>query len=427
MARRQELSEPDIALAERLFAELAAKTTEGRGITRASYGAGEEIAHAMVRREAEALGLTIETDAARNLYLTYPGRTDGPATFVGSHLDSVPAGGNFDGAAGVLMGLSAVAGYLRAGVAPERDVTVMVIRAEESTWFSASYIGSRAAFGRLSARELDEVTRSSDGIALGEAIAAVGGDPDRLRRGEAYLDPRRIGAYVEPHIEQGPILVERGIPVGIVTGIRGSFRYRNARCRGSFAHSGATPRTARHDAVRAVAALIMGLDVLWTEWEAAGHDLAITFGQVSTDPTQHAFSKVAGLVDFAVDVRSQSPETLARLRQELERMVAGIERQHGVTFELGELTGNRPAEMHASVIEALESASANTGTPAITMPCGAGHDAAVFAQMGVPAGMLFIRNENGSHNPDEAMTIEDFAAAARVLSCFCLAPPGCAR
>ncbi len=418
-------AEPDVALARRLFDELKRRTGDSKGVTRASYGQGEQIAHGIVRREAEALGLDIATDAACNLYMTYAGTTPGRATFIGSHLDSVPLGGNFDGAAGVLMGLSVIAGYRRAGMRAPRDVTLMAIRAEESTWFGASYIGSRAAFGRLTGRELDDVRRSDDRTGLGAAIDAAGGDTGRLRRNESYLDPSHIGVFIEPHIEQGPALVAQGKPVGIVTGIRGSFRFRDACCHGAYAHSGATPRAARKDAVRAVAALITALDSLWSDWEANGHDLTVTFGKISTDPAEHAFSKVAGRVDFSLDLRSQSPETLRRLQVQLMQTVADIETAHGVGFDLGAMTGSDPAEMHPAVIAGLETASVATESPAIRMPGGAGHDAAVFAQMGVPTGMLFVRNANGSHNPEEEMDIGDFAAAARVLSRFCLSPPDC--
>lgn len=417
--------EPDVALAERIFDELRRQTGDGKGITRASYGLGEQAAHAIVRREAEKMGLTVTTDSACNLYMTYPGVTPGRATFVGSHLDSVPVGGNFDGAAGVLMGLSVIAGHQRAGIRPPRDITVMAIRAEESTWFAASYIGSRAAFGRLTGHEIDELRRSDDLIALGAAITAAGGDPDSLRRGESYLDPERIGVFIEPHIEQGPSLVAWGKPVGVVTGIRGSFRYRNACCHGTYAHSGATPRAARQDAMRAVAALIMALDAIWVELEENGHDLTLTFGQVSTDPDEHAFSKVPGRANFSLDVRSQSPEILSNVRAELAKLLADIEREHRVSFDLGPMTGSDPAKMHPDVILALEEASAKSESQAVRMPCGAGHDAVVFAQMGVPTGMLFVRNGNGSHNPDETMDMVDFAVAARALSCFCLAPPNC--
>ena len=410
---------PDIRMAERLFADLQQATQDDRGITRMSYGPGEAIAHSRVRDEARALGLTVTADAALNLYITLSGKTRGPAIMIGSHLDSVPGGGNFDGAAGVLMGLAVLAGYRRSGFEPECDITVMAVRAEESTWFPASYIGSRAAFGLLRRSELDQVRRAGDGLALGQAIAAAGGDPDRILSGPAHLRPTRIRAFIEPHIEQGPVLVDAGKPVGIATGIRGSVRHRHACCHGSYAHSGATPRRARRDAVQATAALTGALDELWAELEAEGQDLSITVGQFSTDPEQHAFSKVAGRVDFALDCRSQSSETLDLVSDRISRVVADTQIRFRVSFELGPRTGTNPAPMDADVVDSLAAACASERVPALRMACGAGHDAAVFAQTGVPTGMLLIRNENGSHNPDEDMAVEDFAAAARSLSRYC--------
>lgn len=236
---------PDISVAERLFAELETRTGGGRaglGVTRTSYGLGEQIAHEMVQREARKLGMTCSVDAGSNLYMTLKGRTAGPGIFVGSHLDSVPNGGNFDGAAGVLMGLCVAAGFVRAGKQPARDLTVMAVRAEESTWFGASYVGSRAAFGLLRGDELDGVMRNGDRVLLGSAIAAAGGDCAALRNADAQLKPQDIAAFIEPHIEQGPVLVNEGREIGLVTGIRGSFRYREAWCEGTYSHSGATPR-----------------------------------------------------------------------------------------------------------------------------------------------------------------------------------------
>ncbi|HET9019015.1 MAG TPA: M20/M25/M40 family metallo-hydrolase, partial [Acetobacteraceae bacterium] len=146
---------PDLALASRLFDALRAATFDGVGITREAYGPGERIAHAIVRAEAEAetLGLDCATDAAGNLLMTLPGADRAaPVVVIGSHLDSVRQGGNFDGAAGVLAGLAAVAGVRRAGLRPARDVTVLAVRAEESgSWFPTSFPGSRAALGRLPA------------------------------------------------------------------------------------------------------------------------------------------------------------------------------------------------------------------------------------------------------------------------------------
>lgn len=413
----------DIQLAERLFDELKRRTGTNRGITRASYGLGEQIAHDMVRREARKLGLEVKTDPGCNLYMTMKGREEGPGIFIGSHLDSVPMGGNFDGAAGVLLGLSVISGYVRAGIRPPRDITVMAIRAEESTWFGASYIGSRAALGRLTGRELDQVKRSSDQISLGAAIDAAGGDTEFLRSGKSWLDPKNIAMFIEAHIEQGPVLVEKQIPVGVVTGIRGSFRYREARCLGVYAHSGATPREYRSDAVRAASSLVVELDKAWDRLQAEGADLVVTFGQFSTDASEAAFSKIAGKLSFALDVRSQEPETLGKMQAIVSEAVARIEAKHQVKFELGRLTDSKAAKMDDAIVASLAGMAKEHGIEAEIMACGAGHDAAVFADAGVPTGMVFIRNANGSHNPDEQMEIADFTEAARLVSALCLDPP----
>ena len=418
---------PDIALADRLFSELREKTSDMRGVTRMSYGDGEEIAHRIVRREAEALGLTIETDAACNQYFTLQGQTRAPAIVIGSHLDSVPMGGNFDGAAGVLMGFSILSGLVAAGRTPPLPITVMAIRAEESAWFSASYIGSRAAFGRLKAEELDTVKRAGDHMTLGQAIAAAGGCIDEIAAGGRHWAPDDVGIFIEPHIEQGPVLAKQAIPVGIVTAIRGSLRFREAVCYGTYAHSGATPRALRSDAVNAVSSLVVELDGLWRVFEAQGKDLTVTVGEITTDPDEASFSKVAGLARFSLDIRSNSLATLDEFRTELETLTAAIERDRNVHFDLGVCTSSTPAEMHPCVIAGLRRAADFAGQRTFEMPSGAGHDAATFAGVGIPTGTLFLRNENGSHNPDEHMDIADFSAGAAVLMRFCLTPPDISR
>ena len=417
------LVEPDIELAKRMFDELFTKTADGPGVTRASYGEGENIAHHILRREGERLKLHIETDAASNLYLTLSGETPNRKIIIGSHLDSVPLGGNFDGAAGVLCGLSVIAGFVSADLVPPRYITLMAIRAEESTWYEASYIGSRAAFGQLSSNELDQLKRSSDGMNLGVAISAAGGNLASLRAGKPHLGAHGIALYLEAHIEQGPSLVIENAPLAVVSGIRGAVRYRSAVCKGTYAHSGAMPRAARCDTVRATAALVMAMESVWDNAERNNDDMVVTFGKLSTDPAEHAFSKVAGRVDFALEIRSQSPKVLHNAVGKLISLVEQISRQYSVCFDLGPRTDSRPAAMEKSVQAAMQSAISSLGLPVLTIPCGAGHDAAVFAEMGVPTGMLLIRNENGSHNPDEAMEIADFAAAAQVLTRICQAPP----
>lgn len=416
MASLTNIPEPAFEIARDLFELLEKHTGDGVGITRASYGEGEQFAHDAVTKVARAEGLEVATDVAGNLYITLPGhdRSD-KVSIIGSHLDSVPTGGNFDGAAGVLAGLATIVGWKRGGFHGKGDVTVMAIRAEESNWFPYSYVGSKAAFGILPAAALD-VRRSDSGRSLAEHIADLGFEPEAVRRGEAYLDPQRLRCYIELHIEQGPVLVEQKQPVAAVSGIRGSFRYREARIIGEHAHSGAVPRAYRHDAVAAGAELVSRLNAEWRALEAQGKDLTVTFGIFATNPALHAFSKIAGEVDFCVDVRSHDVAVLADMQKRLHTHVAAIESELGVSFELGPLTDSQPALMSAEMLSLFEQAAGETGTPYVEMACGAGHDAAVFAQRGVPTAMLLIRNEGGSHNPDEQMDFEDFAVGTRLMA-----------
>lgn len=408
--------EPDLDLAERLFGQIRELSFDGVGVTRDSYGAGEQKAHELVKQVARDLDLEIAIDAALNLYVTLPGRDrTAPAAITGSHLDSVSRGGNFDGAAGVFAGLAVLAGWRRAGYVPPGDCMVVALRAEESTWFPTSYVGSKAAFGKLPVEALG-LPRADTGRSLAEHVSALGGAPDRMARHEAHLDPRRIARFIELHIEQGPVLLETGEPVGIVTGIRGSFRHRDARARGAYAHSGATPRSHRRDAVMAVAELALALDADWRELETSGRDLTVTIGRFATDAAQADFSKVAGRVDFCIDVRSFETATLAEMAERTASHSRRICEQTGVTIDLGLRTGSDPATMDPDLRGTLKMVAARAGIPVREMPCGAGHDAAVFANLGVPTAMLFVRNANGSHNPLEMMDFADFALGTRLLA-----------
>lgn len=415
-AASSRIPEPDFDLARELFDTLDRKTRDGAGITRASYGEGEQFAHDLMAETARKAGLGDSRDAAGNLYITLKGRDANAGTFlIASHLDSVPQGGNFDGAAGVIAGMAIVTAWKRANFVPAQDVTVMCIRAEESTWFPYSYIGSKGALGLLPADAL-EVTRADTGRTLAEHIDALGFDSKSVRAGKPHWAVNDVKGYVELHIEQGPVLVGTDIPLALVTGIRGSFRYRDAKIFGEYGHSGAVPRAYRHDAVVAAADFVTQLNAKWIELESQGHDLTVTVGKFFTDPHQHAFSKIAGEVDLCIDVRSHSKPTLAVVRQYVDALAKDIEAKHGVRFQSGPLTGSEPAIMDDDLLKRFDKAAAALSIPHSQMPSGAGHDAAVFASAGIPTAMIFVRNQNGSHNPDEAMRMEDFELAMRVIN-----------
>lgn len=406
---------PDMELARQLFAALRHCGSDGVGVTRDSYGTGEQNAHALMIAQARSLGLQVRQDDALNLYITLPGSQPGePVVMTGSHLDSVPRGGNYDGAAGVVAGMAVLAAWKRAGVKPRRDVCVMGIRAEESAWFPVSYVGSKSAFGILDADAL-QACRADTGKTLASHLRQLGGDPEAVAAGVAHLDPCAIDSFTELHIEQGPVLEGEGATVGIVTGICGSLRYREARVLGCYAHSGATPRPYRHDAVVALATLITRLQERWVRMEAEGHELTLTFGKVNTDCVQADFSKVNGEAAFCIDIRSRSTDTLQRMDAEIHSVARVIEAGHGVRFTLGPQSGSQPAVMDEALRAGLCAAAQSLGVAQHVMPSGAGHDSATFANRGVPTAMLFVRNTRGSHNPEETLDMQDFSDAATVL------------
>jgi beta-ureidopropionase / N-carbamoyl-L-amino-acid hydrolase len=401
----------DTALAESLFDQLSLATRSGRGIVRDSYGAGEQAAHDIMRSAADSLGLEVSVDAIGNLMMVLPGRNrSAPQIIMGSHLDSVPQGGNYDGAAGVVAGLSVVSALRGAGVVLDCDVTVMGIRAEESAWFDVAYPGSGGAFGLLDPACL-AVTRSDNGRTLESMMRERGFDPEAIRERRRLLDPARIRAYLELHIEQGPTLVAAGLPAAVVTGIRGCRRFRHAACVGAYAHSGAVNRAHRRDAVAATVALLHHMETFWVEQEAAGADLVVTSGELFTNPALHGPSKIAGETHFVLDVRSVSNATMDAVAHEARAAATRIGEAYRVTFDLGATSDSPPAVMdsrlRAGLLKHLEQP--------FEMASGAGHDAAVFAKLGVPTAMIFVRNDHGSHNPDEAMAMADFDVAARAL------------
>ncbi len=401
--------------AARLFAELAQMSRDDPGITRASFGPKENAAHDMIRREAVEIGLEHQTDAIGNLYVTLPGRDrDAPVLMTGSHIDSVPHGGNFDGAAGVLAGL-AMLERLADGPQPPCDVTLMVIRAEEMIWFPEHYLGSRAAFGLLPPHTPDEVRRSDTGRSLADHMSEAGYDPQPIRDRTRLLDPARIRAFVELHIEQGPVLVDARRPVGIVTGIRGNIRHRFATITGETTHAGGVPRSARRDAVRAGADLIMALERFWIEVEETGGDMVLTFGEFTTDPVLHGVTKVPGAVNFTIDMRSQDDAILDAFEAVLAKEATRISAARGVTITPGPATRAAPAPMSPNVRAGLQNAAKALSIPCLEIPSGGGHDCAVFAGLGIPTGMIFVRNENGSHNPHEHMDFADFSYATQIL------------
>lgn len=410
----------DIAAEARtLFQELHDLTWDEDGVTRPSYGYQETQAMSVVSDYAKVIGLDVSTDAAANVHISLAGREPGPAIYCGSHMDSVPQGGNYDGAAGVIAGLLALRNFVDRGVKPKRSIKLLMLRGEESAWFGKCYLGSLALLGKLSASDLErkesKCTGEIDPQSLASHMKTHGGDPHVVGSGKVLLDPKDVHAFLELHIEQGPVLEAEKIPIGIVTGIRGNVR-QNVECRGEAGHSGTTPMEMRRDAVAASASYISELFGMTKTPEWTSDDLVVTIGKIHTDATRDAASVIPDLVKFTMEWRSLSEDTLALFGAWCIRALAfSIEDRYGVKLSFDKPTITKPASMHDKTQTVLASACRNMGIPHKLMPSGAGHDAAVFAAEGIPTGMIFVRNQNGSHNPREAMEMDDFALGVNVL------------
>jgi len=210
--------------------------------------------------------------------------------------------------------------------------------------------------------------------------------------------------------------VARELPVAVVSGIRGNIRHNHIECIGDAQHSGVVPRWLRHDAMFAVADLIMRLDEHWRVLLERGTDLVVTAGVVSTDPAEHSISRIPGKVGFSFEARSKSIDTLEAFYQLMRAECAAISRERGVQFDFDRRLVSDPATMDERLADYLSQSCSNIGVPFEVIPSGAGHDASLFANAGIPSGMLFVRNQHGSHNPHEAMEIDDFMLGVQVLN-----------
>lgn len=403
-------------LAQQLFADIRALTFDGVGVTRASYGEGENACAAYLEKFVRSEGLDVTTDRADNFIYFDPADTRStPAIWCGSHLDSVPQGGNYDGLAGVVAGLLVLLAARREGVTLAAPLKVIGFRGEESAWFGKAYMGSGALWGKLTAADL-ALKRRGDEVTLRDALAACGADMDAISRQEKLFSPADIRAYLELHIEQGPVMVAREIPVGVVSGIRGNVRHNKIECFGDAQHSGVVPRWLRKDAVFAVSDLIVRLDNHWRALLERGTDLVVTCGVVQTNPAEHSISRVPGYAHFSFEARSKSSDTLEAFYQLVQAEMASIERERGVKFALDRRLTSDPAVTDPLLCELMAKACRTRGIAHERIPSGAGHDAALFANGGVPSGMVFVRNQNGSHNPYEAMELSDFMLGTQVLA-----------
>lgn len=385
------------------------------GVTRQGYSELETDVLHYLQGLGRDLDLEIHSDDAGNVWMTLPGRDRSlPALVSGSHVDSVPQGGNYDGLAGVTAALTVAWWMRRHQFQPERDYTVLMMRCEESSFFGKAYVGSLGMMGRLTTADLLLRHRTQD-ITLGQSISSCGLDANALTTGKPVIDLEKFGSFIELHIEQGLTLTSNEkVRVGVVTGIRGNVRHKNVVCHGETAHSGAVNKEFRHDAVMATAALIHRLENAWQEWLDKGEDLVFTVGVIRTGATA-AISVIPGEVSFTVDMRSLSADTCERFHTLMLEEAAKIEKERGVRFDFDKALYTAPGAVDQALSDRLYAAAEANHIPCMRLPSGAGHDAAVIGAAGVPVAMIFVANQNGSHNPHEEMQMKDFMTGVDLL------------
>ena len=388
---------------EKRVEDLAAIGGSLKSVTRLGLSAVEREAHELIASWAGEHAKP-RRDEAGNLFLRFAGADEGaPVLLVGSHADSVPEGGRFDGALGVCIAIEAVVSLAESGARFARPVEVVAWADEEGARFGIGLFGSAAAFGRLPYGAADLKDRS--GTSIADALRALGlsGDPTRAAR-----DPRGIRAYLEPHIEQGPRLERAGLALGVVSDIVGIFHAR-VRVSGRADHAGATAMGARKDALVAATRLIAAVERI----ASAIPDTVGTVGEISVRPG--AKNVVPGECVFSIDVRAPKQDSIERVRRELTEEMSLLTRERGVGCHLEPLQAVPVTPLDPSIRETLVRAVRGVGVEPPLMVSGAGHDAQNPSLSGVPTGMIFVRSTGGSHTPTEFATTDDAVLAARAL------------
>lgn len=373
------------------------------GITRAAWSTELFTAYGWVSERMRSLGLDVEIDAAGNLI----GRWNvggGKAVAVGSHLDTVPCGGPFDGVLGVVAALHAVELLKEEGFQPTRPLWIIAFMDEEGTRFDAALFGSRAFTGEDVRQFADRV--DADGVSLREAMKAVGRDIEHV--GDACRI-HEVAAYIELHVEQGPVLEREGFDIGVVTSIVGLRGYR-VRLFGQANHAGTTPMELRRDALAGAARVVLEL----RDIARSRSDVTANIGRMRVQPG--GANVVPGLVDFTIDVRATTAEALIELERRVEEIVRRIAREERLEVYLEQTFALEPLDLDPDLVTLVERAAVSEGAIWRRMSSGAGHDAMLLGRH-VPAAMILVPSRHGiSHSPDEYSSPTQVELGMRVLA-----------
>lgn len=379
--------------------------TPGHGVTRLTYTREHLGARRVLFEAMEKYGLTISEDGFGNMF----GKLEGtdptlPSVLIGSHIDSVPNGGAYDGAAGVAVALEVAAMFHENKLQPKRSVEFVALIEEEGARFPGGLLGSRSMLGDLSVEEFEHL-KSFDGLTTVAAIEQIGLDlPERKPR---PIDT--IHSFLELHIEQGPILTENNKQIGIVETIVGLAQL-EVTVQGRAGHAGTTPMDKRADALVTASKIVANLPTLIQDQTALG--TVITVGQMDVHPNSP--NVIPERVHFTIDLRSSTLESIEAAKSRLNDFIELHESEH-VEVTIEETLNVTPRHMDETLQQHIYRSCSERNYSSIQMSSGAGHDAMVFADY-VPTAMIFVPTENSvSHAPEETASTEDLARGANVF------------
>jgi hydantoinase/carbamoylase family amidase len=395
------------ALMRRLDA-LAQLTDEPGRLTRLFLSPAHRRAVDLVSGWMAEAGMSVWLDAAGSVRGRYDGATaDAPALILGSHIDTVRDAGRYDGNLGVVLAIAVVAALHARGERLPFAIEVAAFGDEEGVRFPSTLLGSRALAGRFDPAVL--TGEDVDGVSLEAALRGFGLDPAQIPA--AAFAPDKALAYVEAHIEQGPVLEAQDKALGVVTAINGASRLR-VTLTGEAGHAGTTPMRLRRDALAGAAEMILSVE----RRGGADPDLVATVGVIGAEPG--AVNVIPGRCVFTLDLRAPDDELRLRALADLRASFAGTAQRRGLGLDVAVTHEQGAVACDPKLIVAMEAAAASQGYIAPRLPSGAGHDAMVMASL-CPSVMLFVRCHRGvSHNPAESILTEDVAAAFATLLAF---------
>jgi N-carbamoyl-L-amino-acid hydrolase len=387
------------------LAQLAAFGATPHGIDRRLFSAADALARAQFVRWAREAGCDVSQDRAGNVFARRAGRRDGAAILSGSHLDTVPTGGPYDGAYGAVAALCALEALAAEGIVTEYPLEAVAWAGEEGSRFPLGCLGSGAFAGLNDLATIDALC-DEDGTSFAGARASATGLLADVPVRDGFP---ALAAYVELHIEQGPVLEHRGVRLGVVTAIAGQARF-DVEVHGEAGHAGTVPMALRHDALSAAADLVLALEAAAREIG----ELVLTVGRLVVFPNQT--NVIPGRVSFRIDARSVDEDRLATARAAVAACAERVAAARGVRVECTLIEERRAVAMDARLRAAVAAAAAELGEPAIDLPSGAGHDAMCVAAV-APAAMLFVPSAGGrSHVGHEFTEPADLELGVRALT-----------